>query len=63
MNKVVEILMKRDDMTEQEATKEVTSVAEEVEDCIAAGNYDAVADILMNGLGVEEDYIFDILGY
>ena len=57
MNPVVKILMERDRMTEQEATDLVRETKEELmnNQC-----YDGV-DIIMENLGLEPDYIMDIL--
>jgi len=61
MNRVVKILMERDGLTQEEATKEVSRTASEIEEAVADGNYDFAEDIVMNGLGLEMDYIMDIL--
>ncbi len=53
MNKVVEILIKRDKLTEKEAKNLVLECREELE----SGNYEAIQEVL----GLEDDYIFDIL--
>lgn len=59
MNRVVQILMKRDDLTEQEATELLDECREALADC----NYDPEEsqDIIQDYLGLEPDYIFDIL--
>jgi hypothetical protein len=56
MNRVVQILMKRDGMTASEATLAV-------EDCRDAILEDAeyADDVLMDMLGLEPDYLEDIL--
>ena len=56
MNRIVEILMKRDDMTEDEANE----LLHEVRDMIFE-NSDSAEDIVYEELGLEMDYIFDIL--
>ena len=61
MNRVVSILMKRDGMTEAEAKELVQDTREEIQDAIACGDYDLVDDIIAGDLGLEPDYIFDIL--
>ena len=53
MNRVVEILMRRDGLTEKEALEEIKECIEELEN----GNEYALEDVL----GLEDDYIFDIL--
>ena len=57
VNRVVEILMERDDMTEDEAN----DLLDEVRDMILE-NSDSAEDIVLDELGLEMDYIFDILG-
>lgn len=59
MKSVIEILMNRDGMTESEAKNEIEYVREMIND--ANGNYDEVEDIMYGYLGLEMDYIFDIL--
>lgn len=56
-NKVVKILMERDGMTKQEAQETVDNVRELLSE---AEPWEA-DDILMDELGLEMDYIFDIL--
>lgn len=53
MNKVVKILMERDGLTEEEALELIEECREEIED----GNMYALEDVL----GLENDYIFDII--
>lgn len=55
MNKVVKILMERDGLTEKEAKDLVNECREALEE----GNLEAIQDYL----GLEDDYIFDILEY
>lgn len=52
-NRVVEILMRRDGLTEEEALAEIEECLEEIE----MGNEYALEDVL----GLEDDYIFDII--
>lgn len=61
MKRVIKILMDRDNMTEQEAKKLVSRVSEEVTQAIECGNYDEVEDIMYSELGLEMDYIDDVL--
>lgn len=53
MNRVVKILMQRDDLTESEAKELVAECREALEN----GDTEAIADYL----GLEDDYIFDII--
>lgn len=57
MNTVVKILMERDNMTEQEA---IDLVRETKEDLLNSPCSDG-EDIIMDNLGLEPDYIMDIL--
>lgn len=51
---LIGILMLRDEITEQEANQMV----EECKHALENGDYDAIGDYL----GLEDDYIFDVLG-
>ena len=59
MNKVVEILMRRDNFTQQEAEDRVSEVKQMMKDC----GYDPeeCTDIMNDELGLEMDYIEDLL--
>lgn len=63
MNKVAKILVERDDMTEDEAREVIEDCRSECEEAIADGDYDLVEDILASDLGLEPDYIFDVMGW
>lgn len=59
MNRVTKILMERDDITREEAEERIADVRELMCDC----DYDPIKceDILASYLGLELDYLFDIL--
>jgi len=58
MGNIVNILMKRDSMTRQEALKVACDARQEVLQAIDGGaDYDSVADIVRDMLGLEPDYI------
>lgn len=61
MNRVVEILMERDGMTEREAKNAVEQVRTEIYSAVEDGCYSEAEDIMLSFLGLEMDYIFDIL--
>ena len=62
MNRVVKILMERDGLTEEEAVEQVKEVREEMLDAIHAGeDTQYVEDLFSDYLGLEPDYIFDVL--
>ena len=58
MNRVIKILMERDGISEAEATKLVEDTKDEILSCEDAFEAD---DILATNLGLEPDYIMDIL--
>ena len=61
MNKIVDVLMKRDDMTQKEAKDHLKCVREMMNDAIESGDYFEAEEIMYNELGLELDYIFDVL--
>lgn len=60
-NRVVRILMHRDGITEEEAVSLVEHTASEIYDAIEGTNCMEPEDIMMDELGLEPDYMFDIL--
>ena len=56
-NEVIRILMERDDLTREEAEERL----EEVREMISEADAFEVEDIIADELGLEMDYIFDIL--
>ena len=56
-NRVVEILMNRDGMTREEAEEKV----QEVREMIVCASVLEAEDILIDELGLEMDYIFDLI--
>lgn len=61
INRVVRILMERDSMTREEAEHLLNQVRDEMNDAIAEGDYDLAEDIMYSDLGLEMDYIMDVL--
>ena len=61
MNQVIKILIERDNMTYEEAESQVKEVQELLEGALSTGNYDEAEDILADELGLEMDYIFDLI--
>ena len=59
MSKVAEILCRRDGISVEEAECQVSEVREAILNC--NGNYSEAEEIMLNELGLEMDYIFDIL--
>ena len=61
MNKIVRILMNRDGMTESEAKSLYKEVKAEINSAVAAGDYNLAEEIMAADLGLEMDYIFEII--
>ena len=61
MNRVVKILMERDGITEDEAKAEVNLFRESAMEAIEDGDYEEVEEMLMMDLGLEPDFIFDLI--
>ena len=61
MEKIIEILMERDDLTREQAQQQVEECIVQIEEV----NYDPVEseNILMEFLGLEPDYLLDILTF
>lgn len=59
MNRIINILMERDGLTEKEAKDQLAEVRKMIEEC----NYEPVEteEIVSSELGLEMDYIFDII--
>ena len=58
---VVDVLMERDGLTKQEAKQQIDEVREMMEDAIECGDYTEVEDIMYSELGLEMDYIDELL--
>lgn len=58
-NRVVEILCRRDGITKEEAEQKINEVREMIYDC--GCDYDEAEDIMSNELGLEMDYIEDLI--
>lgn len=58
-NKVVKILVSRDNLSVREAISIVAYCAEAIYDAVAVG--DSPEEVIMGELGLEPDYIFDII--
>lgn len=61
MNEIVNILMRRDGISENEARNLVEDCMLEIHEAIAAGRYIEAEDIFMDWLGLEPDYLMGIL--
>ena len=61
MDSITEVLMRRDGLSEEDAKREVDNFREDIEDSIMSGNLEDIEDALMYDLGLEPDYLMDIL--
>ena len=61
IERIVKILMNRDDLSKEEATEFVKETKEMVESAIRSGDYTAAEDIFMEELGLEIDYMVSLL--
>ena len=61
MNQVIKMLIERDNMTDEEAESQVKEVQELLEEALSFGSYTEAEDILADELGLEMDYIFDLI--
>jgi hypothetical protein len=62
MNRVVEILMRRDGCTKAEAEARLAECRRQCDEALACGDYEGVEDAIASELGLELDYVFDVLG-
>lgn len=61
MNAIQNTLIERNGLTEAEAVDVMNATREEVYDAIYGGDFDLAEDIFTGDLGLEMDYIFDLL--
>lgn len=59
--KIEKILVKRDGISRNEAQNLIEECKEEIELAIATGNTDKVEDILRDYLGLEPDYLDELI--
>jgi hypothetical protein len=60
-NRVVQILMDRDNITEAEAIAMIEDCRSELYDAMCGTSLLDVEDVIMCNLGLEPDYLFDII--
>ena len=61
MDSITEVLMRRDGLSEEDAKREVEDFKADIEDSIMSGNLEDIEDALMYDLGLEPDYLIDLL--
>lgn len=60
---VIEILMERDGITEKDAKMLIEDTRSELEDAISGTNVLTPEEVMMDNLGLEMDYVMEVLGY
>ena len=60
-NRVIQILMNRDELTEEEATEQFEEVKAMIDEAICNSVYEEVENILLDELSLEPDYLPDFL--
>lgn len=63
MNRIVKILMERDNMTELQANNFLDEIREELNEAIECGDICWAEDIMIHDLGLEMDYFEDVVGF
>jgi len=58
---LVDILVRRDDISEDEANELIDDVRYEMHSLISAGDYCGAEDVFTQNLGLEPDYIIDFI--
>ena len=58
---IKKILMNRDGMTSEEADELIEAVREDINFAAECGDYEMAEDIMLDDLGLEMDYIFELL--
>ena len=61
MREIINILMRRDGISENEARNLIEDCMLEIHEAIAAGRYIEAEDIFMSEIGLEPDYLMQIL--
>ena len=62
MERVIKLIMKRDNLSYEDAKTEVSNTVDEMYEALESGDSEQVEEILMNNLGLEPDYIPQLLG-
>lgn len=61
MEEVIQILMARDGISQEEATARVKEVREMLLEALDSGDTESLEDIFMDELGLEPDFILDFI--
>ena len=60
-NRVIKILMNRDGITRDEAVSRINECQEMIEEAMVEGDFEGVDDIIASELGLEPDYVMDLM--
>ena len=60
---IVDILVNRDNISKREAIKLIKETRDEIYEAIYNNDYVTPDEILMDNLGLELDYLFDIISF
>lgn len=60
---IVDILVNRDNISKREAIKLIEETRDEIYEAIYDNDYVTPDEILMDNLGLEPDYLFDIISF
>ena len=58
---IKQILMRRDNLTEQEADKRIQEVKSDLCDLVMTGSLEEAEDLVMDELGLEPDHLEELL--
>lgn len=61
MEKIISILMKRDGLSMEEARRQCEDTVAEIHMAVASGDYLLAEELMISDLGLEPDYLIDIL--
>lgn len=61
MEKIIRILMQRDGISFEEARRQCEDTVAEIHMAVASGDYSLAEELMMSDLGLESDYLIDIL--
>lgn len=57
MEEIITLIMKRDEVTREEAKEMIRAAQEEIEPYVLSGDYDSIEEVLRDELQLEPDYI------
>ena len=61
MEEIIETVMEQEGLTRKEAIRFVKEVRAKLRKAVSSGSYDEAEEILSGELGLEMDYLFDLI--